>query len=224
MSSFVLVHGICHGAWCWERAADGLRGRGHDVVAVDLPLTSLADDAARVRDALDSVDGSSILIGHSYGGLVISVAADGRNDVEHLVYVAAVMLDADDVFLARTADFPTSPLAEGVQIADGQIVVAPEAAIDGFYNTCAPADAEAAAGRLRPTSAECLATPPGAEPWRTVASTYLLCEQDRAIVPEMQRWMSSRAGEVIVYDVDHSPFLSRTDGFVDDLDRIARAS
>ncbi len=222
MSSFVLVHGICHGAWCWERTVEGLTERGHHVVAVDLPLTSLAADAATVEEAVDEIAEQAILVGHSYGGLVISKAAAGRSDVEQLVYVAAVMLDSDDVFLERTADFPATPLAGQVEITDGRIVVSPDAAIVGFYNTCDAADAAAAAGRLRPTSAECLATPPGAEPWRTIPSTYLLCDQDQAIHPDMQRWMSSRAGEVIAYDTDHSPFLSTTAQLVDDLDRLAR--
>ncbi len=81
--------------------------------------------------------------------------------------------------------------------------------------------AAAAAERLRPTNAECLAVPPGAEPWRAVASLYILCKHDHAIHPEMQRWMSSRAGSVVSYDTDHSPFISMNDRLVDDLDRVA---
>lgn len=221
MSSYLLVHGICHGAWCWEATIDGLLARGHEVTAVDLPLTSLADDAAAVCAQLDALDEPVVLVGHSYGGLVISAAAAGRSDVEHLVYVAAVMLDADDVFVARTSDFPAAPLADAVEISDGRIVVTPAAAIDGFYNTCDPAAAAAAGRQLRPTNLECLAVPPAAEPWRTLPSTYVLCEQDRAIHPDMQRWMSSRAGDVVVYDCDHSPFMSMNDRLVDDLDRLA---
>lgn len=221
MSSFVLVHGICHGAWCWEPTADALRARGHDVVAVDLPLTSVDADAATVTEVLDRSEGPVVLVGHSYGGVVISRAAAGRSDVGHLVYVAAVLLDGDDVFLTRTADFPPSPLAASAVIADGTITVGPEAAIDGFFNACAPADASVAAARLRPTNVECLATPVGAEPWRDIASTYVRCDQDRAIHPDLQRWMSTRAGRVIAYDTDHSPFLSMTARLVDDLDQLA---
>ena len=142
--------------------------------------------------------------------------------MQQLVYVAAVMLDADDVFIARTADFPAAPLGADVEITDGQIVVPPSAAINGFFNCCDAERAAAAAARLRPTNAECLAVPPGVEPWREVPSTYIVCEQDRAIHPEMQRWMSSRAGEVVSYDTDHSPFISMNDRLVDDLDRLAR--
>ena len=78
MSTFMLVHGICHGSWCWSDTVERLAERDHRAVAVDLPLTSLADDAATVGDAIDGLDGPVILVGHSYGGLVISVAAAGR--------------------------------------------------------------------------------------------------------------------------------------------------
>lgn len=154
--------------------------------------------------------------------MVISKAAAGRDDVGHLVYVAAVMIDGDDVFLVRTGDFPAVPLAEQAELTDdGWIVVSADAARFCFYNDCEPAAADAAAVRMRPTATACLGVPTGAEPWRTVPSTYLLCERDRAIHPEMQRWMSTRAGDVVVVDTDHSPFMSTPDEFVALLDGIA---
>ena len=105
---------------------------------------------------------------------------------------------------------------------DGQIVVPPDAAIDGFYNTCDPADAAAAAGRLRPTAAECLATPSGG---RAVAhgAVDLRASASRT-APYRPRcsggWRSGRARSSS-YDTDHSPFLSMRERFVDDLDRLA---
>ena len=221
MSTFVLVHGICHGSWCWSDTVERLAERGHRAFAVDLPLTSLADDAATVARTLDGLDGPVILVGHSYGGLVISVAAAGRSEVQQLVYVAAVMLDADDVFIARTADFPAAPLGADVEITDGQIVVPRAAAIDGFFNCCDAERAAAAAARLRPTNAECLAVPPGVEPWREVPSTYILCEQDRAHPPRDAAMDVVARRAVFSYDTDHSPFISMNDRLVDDLDRLA---
>jgi pimeloyl-ACP methyl ester carboxylesterase len=187
MASFVLVHGICHGAWCWEDTCAALDARGHRPVAVDLELTSLEADATVVRRALDGLDGPTVLVGHSYGGLVISRAAGARSDVAHLVYVAAVMIDRDDVFIARAADFPPSPLAELAAICDGIITVSPQAAAKAFYNECGRDEAARAAARLRPTAIACLAVPPEHEPWRSIPSTYVLCERDRAILPEAQR-------------------------------------
>lgn len=222
MATYLLVHGIAHGAWCWEHVHADLAARGHAVAVVDLPLTSLADDAATVARALDALDEPAVLVGHSYGGAVISRAATGRDDVRHLVYVAAILLDGDDTFLERSAAYPPTALAERAAFTDdGRVTVDPEAAIACFYNTCEPREARAAAARLRPSAVECVATPAGGEPWRTVPATYVLCEQDRAVHPDLQRWMAPRASRTVVLDVDHSPFYSARGALLEILLQVA---
>jgi pimeloyl-ACP methyl ester carboxylesterase len=222
MGALMLVHGVAHGSWCWSRTEADLVDRGHDVFAVDLPLSGLDDDAAVVRGALDDWGQDAVLVGHSYAGLVISKAAAGRQDVQHLVYVAAMMVDGGDVYLERMSEFPAAPINSAVELtADGNLVVGPETAVECFYNECDRDEAAVAARRLRPTVAACLAVPTGAEPWISIPSTYVLCERDRAIHPDFQRWMSSRAGEVVTLDTDHSPFMSLPDQFADLLDGIA---
>lgn len=209
MATYVLVHGIAHGAWCWEHVQVDLTARGHAVHAMDLPLTSLADDAATVMRVLDAAREPVVLVGHSYGGAVISRAAAGRDDVRHLVYVAALLLDGDDAFLARSVEWPATPLAERATYTDdGRVTVDPDTAVACFYNTCDPDEARASAARLRPSAIACMAVPVGGEPWRTIPATYVLCEQDRAVHPDLQRWMSTRASRTVVLDVDHSPFYS----------------
>jgi pimeloyl-ACP methyl ester carboxylesterase len=218
----MLVHGVGHGAWCWGRTTADLVGRGHEVFAVDLPLSGLDDDAAAVRRALDDWSQDVVLVGHSYAGLVISKAAAERSDVQHLVYVAAMMVDGGDVYLNRMSEFPAAPINEEVELtADGELVVSPTTAVECFYNECDRGEAADAARRLRPTAAACLAVPTGAEPWKSIPSTYVLCQRDRAIHPDFQRWMSTRAGEVVTLDTDHSPFMSLPEQFVDLLDGIA---
>lgn len=222
MGALMLVHGVAHGAWCWSRTGADLVRRGHDVLAVDLPLTSLDDDATAVRRALDEWGRHAVLVGHSYAGLVISKAAAERADVQHLVYVAAMLIDGGDVYLDRMREFPAAPMTDRVELsADGNFVVPAEAAVGGFYNECDTGEATEAARRLRPTAVACLATATGAEPWRSIASTYVLCARDRAIHPDFQRWMSTRAGEVVTLDTDHSPFMSMPELFADLLDGIA---
>ncbi len=212
---YVLVHGVAHGAWCWERTRTDLVAAGHEVVALDLALTSLADDASIVVDALDRFDGPKILVGHSYGGLVISKAAGERADVEHLVYVAAIMLDGDQLFTDVGAEFDATELAGALVIGDdGTFTVAHETALVAFYNECSHDDARNAAAQLRPTSITCVMSPAGAEPWRTIPSTYVVCERDQAIDAAMQRSMAQRATKVVVLDTDHSPFLSRPKEFL----------
>ena len=221
MGALMLVHGVGHGAWCWRRTKADLVDRGHAVVAVDLPLTGLGDDAAAVQRALDDWGRSVMLVGHSYAGLVISKAAAERRDVQHLVYVAAMLVDGGDVYLDRMREFAAAPINAEVDLtADGNLVVRPETAVGCFYNECDRAEAEEAARRLRPTAARCLSEPPGVEPWRSIPSTYVLCLRDRAIHPDFQRWMSARAGEVVTFDTDHSPFMSMPERFVDLLDSL----
>lgn len=215
MTSYVLVHGMAHGAWCWEEVVPELERRGHDVTAVDLALTSLGDDAAIVAEVLDAAEGPVVLVGHSYGGLVISRAAAGRDEVSHLVYVAAILLEADEVLLERAAAFPTTALVEAASfLDDGTVVIGADAATPAFYGACPPDVARRAASRLRPTATACLAEAPGFEPWRSVASTYVLCERDGAVHPEMQRWMAQRARRVVTFDTDHSPFYSASEQLV----------
>jgi pimeloyl-ACP methyl ester carboxylesterase len=222
MGALMLVHGVAHGAWCWSRTKANLVRRGHDVVAVDLPLTGLGDDATAVQQALDEWGRHTVLVGHSYAGLVISKAAAERADVQHLVYVAAMLIDGGDVYLERMSEFPAAPINDEVELmADGNFVVPAGAAVGCFYNECDSAEAEDAACRLRPTAAACLTVATGAEPWRSIPSTYVLCARDRAIHPDLQRWMSTRAGRVVTLDTDHSPFMSLPEQFADLLDGIA---
>jgi len=93
----VLVHGAWHGAWCWDEVVSRLSGDGLDVVAVDLPSVAsggdLYDDARTVRQVLDDTPGEKVVVGHSYGGIVITEASAGAEGVRHLVYLTAFMLD-----------------------------------------------------------------------------------------------------------------------------------
>ncbi|MGE0878752.1 MAG: alpha/beta fold hydrolase [Acidimicrobiia bacterium] len=209
MANFVLIHGMGHDGWCWHKVAATLGSAGHTVVAPDLPLTSRADDAAATRAALDAIPGPKVLVGHSYGGLVISSAADRRDDVAHLVYVAAVLIPADANMFDFLAPFGTAPaITHMKRTPERMMVIAPEGAIDGFYLQCNDEDAIAALDHLRPTSTDCLRGPAGAEPWRTTPTTYVVCERDRAVLPDAQRAMAANATMTRSIDTDHSPFLS----------------
>ena len=209
MTHFVLVHGVAHGAWCWGQTRADLVVLGHGVTAVDLALTSLDDDAAIVMNTLDEIDGPVVLVGHSYGGHVISKAAHERADVAHLVYVAAMLLGGDEVFTDVSVAFAPSQLGDALVIAeDGRFTVDPKAATGCFYNECTPETAIDAVAQLRATSLGCVTVPSGAEPWRGIPSTYVVCDRDNAIHPEMQRMMAQHAAHTVAIDTDHSPFMS----------------
>ncbi len=208
---YICVHGVCHGGWCWEQTRIDLEKLGHSVSTPDLPLTSLEDDASAVRAVLDESAEQCVLVGHSYGGLVISKAACDRTDINHLVYIAAIMIGKDEVFMELAAAYPTE-LSEHVIISDdGTYTVDKHNAVNIFYNRCKPDIAIKAAQRLRSTAVECVATPAGSEPWSSFPSTYVLCQQDNAVSPELQQLMSKRAAKTVSIDTDHSPFYSSPD-------------
>ena len=146
---------------------------------------------------------------------MISRAADGRADVSHMVYVAALMLGAADVAGSKIAEFPPTLFNQRLEVSEDRLIsIDSDSAVSCFYNECASADARAAVARLRPTPLACLGTPTGAEPWTQIPSTYVVCERDQTIHPEMQRAMSQSAARVHSLSTDHSPFMSAPDELV----------
>jgi len=214
MTTVVLVHGAFHDAWCWERVRSALDDRGVANLALDLPFGGLDADAGAVGALLDAVDGPVVLCGHSYGGMVISRAASGRDDVEHLVYLCAVQV-VDDAEMAES--FTATRLVEHLLPGDdGGMSVNPDFAIECFYHDCDPELAAAAVERLRPmgmgitaTDAPDVVPPPPA--WMQIPSTYVVCTDDRTIDADSQRKMATHANIVVEWDTSHSPMLSQPD-------------
>ena len=222
----VLVHGAWHGAWCWEPVLAALVGRGVEAVAVELPghgadpgpLRDLHGDAARVRAVLDGLDGPAVLVGHSYGGVVITEAGAHPN-VAHLVYIASFNLDAGESAMsaavaeteAASIDHSGRPDAlsfvrdEG----DGSTTIDPEGARVLFYNDCPPEVADWAVARLGRQPMETLSQSPAAVAWRERPSTYARCTKDNIVHPELQRVLAARATHSVEWPTGHSPFLSR---------------
>jgi pimeloyl-ACP methyl ester carboxylesterase len=230
-STIVLVHGAWHGAWCWDRVAGPLREQGHRVVAIDLPghgaderpFVDLQGDAAAVRSVLDGLasdgDGGDgvLLVGHSYGGAVITEAG-AHPSVRHLVYVAAFCIDDTESCASALADDPEVGAIshEGrpnlghaiVASDDGSSTVVPDLAVECFYNDC---DDDAVTWALAHLGAQPLLNlmqSPAAIAWRDRPATYVLCEHDQAVHPDLQRLMARRCDEVVSWPLDHSPFLS----------------
>jgi pimeloyl-ACP methyl ester carboxylesterase len=211
----------------------GLHDADVPVVAVDLPgqgndpdpILDLHGDAQRVRDVLATVDGPVVLVGHSYGGAVITEAGTGSN-VERLVFIAAYALTEDEtVRTAGSADPRVASLdhsgrpvlREGFRVSeDGTTVrIEPEHAKLCFYSDCSPLDQAWAATRLGDQSLTAFSQSPTVVAWRQIPSYYVVCANDLALHPGLQRILAERGTESVEWPTGHSPFLSQPSLVVD---------
>jgi pimeloyl-ACP methyl ester carboxylesterase len=204
----LLVPGSWHGAWCWDDVRDRLTAAGVDARAIDLPsndgTSGLADDAAAVRGAIAAIGEPAVVVGHSYGGVAISEGAEGAAG---LVYLCAFMLDAGEALL----DALQHQLPDWIDLDEQAGSHLATRTGEVLYGDCPPAVAAAAGARLTRQSVAAIATPQSTAAWQTVPSTYVVCEQDRAVPPPAQEAMSARAATVHRLPASHSPFLSRPD-------------
>jgi pimeloyl-ACP methyl ester carboxylesterase len=225
MGGVVLVHGAWHTGWCWHKVASGLTDAGVDVRVTELHRGSLAGDAAAVQADVDvlrtSAPGRIVVCGHSYGGAAITLlAADG---IAHLVYVSAFMLDSGETVLGALGDAPPTSLFESMQaLDDGSTVIDPSAATSVFYADCSLADQEEAVAHLRPQAMNAGFEAPTGVCWREVPSTYVVCTEDHAVHPELQRRFAARASRQMEWPSSHSPFLSRPAQLVELLAALTR--
>ena len=204
-SGVLLVHGAWHGAWCWE----ALRALLPDAEAIDLPSNhgggGFDGDIAAVRSALDSMDAPVVLVGHSYGGAVVSAAGD-HPKVGHLLFLCAYALD-DGESLAANGAPPSSGGSLAPQIDGEMLIIDAEVARDAFYSDCAKQPVD----RLVPHPLGAFLTPVGSPAWRVKPSTYVICTEDRAIHPDQQRFFAERCSHVVELPASHSPMLSMPD-------------
>lgn len=231
----VLVHGAWHGAWCWASLQAELDRRGVASFAVDLPghgtstlpLGGLHDDAAHLTATLDRLNlDDVVLVGHSYGGAVITQAAVGRTDLAHLVYIAAFALDNTESVngALRSFDRREVALAGAVRMADDDCTILDAAsATEALYGSCPPEVARAALQRLSPQPLATMSEAVTGAPRAGLASTYIRCLQDQAVHPDHQSLMAARCTERVDIDTDHSPFISAVNQVADVLDGIARS-
>jgi pimeloyl-ACP methyl ester carboxylesterase len=197
--TIVLVHGAFAESASWNKVIDSLSGTGHPVIAAANPLRCLAADAAAVGDLVRTVDGPVVLVGHSYGGMVISNVPADAGQITGLVYVCAFAPEPGDTCFALASRFPGSTLGEAVRpvpLSDGRtdLYIAAERFHAQFCADLPAAEAARMAATQRPVSQEALTEPSGARPlWREVPSRFVIGEQDRNIPPALQRFMAERA-------------------------------
>ena len=196
----VLVHGAFASPAGWDGVAHALHKDGYQTATPALGLTSVSDDVAIVRSTLDSIPGDKILVGHSYGGFVITNAASGRSDVRGLVYTAAYVPEIDETITSMSAGYAPGAFLEHLLPAPSPpfFIVNPQFFPEDFAQDLNPKlGAEIAAQQL-PTSLALFVTPSGPAAWHALPSWYAVSAHDRAIDPALQWFMAQRAGSTTV--------------------------
>jgi pimeloyl-ACP methyl ester carboxylesterase len=210
----VLVHGAWHGAWCWQPLRELLEMREIKTHAVDLKsggeqtndLSDFYTDAQAVRQLTDSIGAPVVLAGHSYGGMVVTEASAGSANIKHLVMIATVMFDVDEVWkeIRMPAREWLRPTGDGnaIEIRDKR------RAGELFFNRCDSATADRACSRLHTyMGVKAVSQKLTRAGWKGIPSTYVACTDDRAMEIRWQRQMAERSTHSVELDSDHSPFL-----------------
>jgi pimeloyl-ACP methyl ester carboxylesterase len=199
--TIVLVHGAFASPAGWDGVANALHKDGYQTATPTLGLTSVAEDVAIVRSVLDSIPGDKILVGHSYGGFVITNAASGRTDVRGLVYTAAYVPASGETITDLGAGYkPGAFLTHLVFVAPPSpiAIVDPQFFPEDFAQDLNPKLGAEIAAQQRPTSLFLFGTPSGPVDLHALPSWYAVSAHDRAIDPALQRFMAQRAGSTTV--------------------------
>jgi pimeloyl-ACP methyl ester carboxylesterase len=217
----VFVHGACvrDGEWWWRRTAELLLERGVRSVAPKLPSCGesgrpggtdgpgLPEDVVAVRQVLQDSDESTVVVAHSYGGLVTAEAAAGIGTVRHLVLVSSYLPEIGQS-LSDFSDGAPAPFLD-IDPESGTFGVRPECLVETFLQDCDPDTQSQAPGKLARQSVHVTAQPVGAAAWKEVPSTYLVCALDNGTPVRLQRDFARNAGAVVEFESGHHPFLSQ---------------
>jgi pimeloyl-ACP methyl ester carboxylesterase len=202
---------FCHGIWadgtCFSKLIPALRADGHEVIAAQYNLDTAQSDIDSVIRTLGRVSSPAILVGHSYGGSVITAAGTDER-VAGLVYVAALAPDETETAASQQAKFPTTEAFGQIEVADGRIWLLPEG-IEDFGGDLSEAEKQVVWAAAAPPAATLFDEKVPGVAWRTKPSAYIVAANDRAVNPELERFSADRMGAT-TYEVDssHVPMLS----------------
>jgi pimeloyl-ACP methyl ester carboxylesterase len=188
----VLVHGAYADGSCWTDVIALLQAAGLRATAVQNPLRSLTDDVAATKWVLDRQDGPTVLVAHSYGGMIVTEAGDHPN-VSALTYVAARAPDAGENYTQLASRFPTPPASAGLVTSAGFELLNEDAFLNDFANGVDPDRAKLLYAVQAPISATLFPTArTSIAAWRQKPSWYAVSAEDRTIDPNLERFMASR--------------------------------
>jgi pimeloyl-ACP methyl ester carboxylesterase len=210
-TNIVLVHGVWADGSSWNKVIPILENAGHRVIAVQLPLNSLADDVATVKRAIDLVGGPVTLVGHSYGGFVITNAGYNNQNVTGLVYVSAFGPDEGE----STANFvDVAKLPPGLLVFDsgGFAYINPEMFHQAFVQDANATEAQIMAVVQKPAHQSILTAPSGPPAWKQLPTWFEVSESDRIIPPDAQRQFAQRMNATTIsLNSSHASLVTHPD-------------
>ena len=205
---------LVHGAWadgsCWAKVIPMLQARGLNVIAAQIPLTSLEDDVAVTRRMLGMMPGPTVLVGHSYGGAVITGAGNGAGNVKALVYVTGFGLDEGESLESLSKQGPPSPGSTAIAPDDkGFLWIDRKRFHDAFVADATETEAAVMAAVQKPLGLAAFTGTSGTPAWKTLPSWYLQCTDDKMIPPPAQAFMAERMGATVrSVASSHAPFMA----------------
>jgi pimeloyl-ACP methyl ester carboxylesterase len=219
--SIVFVHGLWADGSCFSKLIPALKAEGYEVLSTQNSLDSLHGDVAAVTRALGRVSSPVILVGHSYGGTVITAAGiDDR--VAGLVYLAALAPDADETSQSLQNQFPTTDVFAHIQVADGRIWLLPDG-IGCFAGDLSEQEQQVVWATQGAPDVDLFNQKLEGTAWRSKPSWYIVAKNDRTVHPELERFVAKRMGAT-TYEVDssHVPMLSHPNLILDVIRTAAR--
>ena len=215
-SNIVLVHGAFSDGSVWSKVIPILMNAGHQVIAVQMPLHSLNDDIATVKRAIDHIGGPVTLVGHSYGGFVITNAAYNNSNVTGLVYIAALAPDegetGNDFFESLPEEFSKTFFESIVSDSAGYLYFNPDKFRESFAQDVDPTETNIWATVQKPTNQSLTAEKSGSPAWKQLPTWYQVSENDRLIPPDIQRLFAERMNATTLsLNSSHASLLSHPD-------------
>jgi len=197
-TNIVLVHGSFGDGSVWSKEIPILRNAGHNVTAVQLPLQSLTDDVVTVKRAIERIGGPTILVGHSYGGVVITNAGYNNSNVTGLVYLAAYAPDQGESLLDlgnNTADLPANLFTIDNE---GFMLMNPDLIHEWFAQDVNPTEIDIMEAVQKPVNLSTAEEKSGPPAWKQLSTWYQVSENDRVVPPDLQRFFAERMNAIIL--------------------------
>jgi pimeloyl-ACP methyl ester carboxylesterase len=217
---------FCHGIWAdgssFSKVIPPLQVDGHQVIAAQYGLDTFAGDVATVKRTLGRVNGPAILVGHSYGGSVITAA--GTDDrVAALVYIAALAPDAAETSQSQQEKYPVTDVFSHIAVADGRIWMLPEG-VESFAGDLSEQEKKVVWATHYAPAADLFTQKLDGVAWRSKPSWYVVAKNDRTVQPELERFLAKRMGATTTEVASsHVPMLSHPDVVINVIRAAAKA-